>query len=286
MAERRYAKVSDLELSYLEVEGEGTPVLYLHGWPDDATIWRHELERQALSGRSALALDWPSHGKSTQTRDLDRFAITELSDMLAAFLQIVGLDRVHLVAHDYGAVVAWDFAACHSTHLESYTAVCIGHPAAILRNPSVPGLLKNWFLLFNALPGSVQLYRAANSRFFRWAMKQHPDRLKVVERLNASPDGFYIRVWERGNPMTDLVRDYMLRRKTDIEKVDVPTFGLFSERDQYAHRPHMERSADYVNADWMFGLQRETGHWPMLQEPRDFGAHIKRWLDRVEGRLA
>lgn len=68
------------ETRALELEGEGPPLLLLHGWADSADTWRLVLDRLARLGRRALAVDMPGFGDWRGLRsgsilpELDRFA--------------------------------------------------------------------------------------------------------------------------------------------------------------------------------------------------------------------
>jgi pimeloyl-ACP methyl ester carboxylesterase len=53
----------------LELEGDGAPVVLLHGYADSADTWRHVLDRLARSGRRALAIDLPGFGTADPLSD-------------------------------------------------------------------------------------------------------------------------------------------------------------------------------------------------------------------------
>ncbi|MBO6527561.1 alpha/beta hydrolase [Erythrobacter sp.] len=258
--------------------GSGEVVLLLHGWPDDATIWRHQFVSLGEVGYRPVALDWIGHGSSEKIKDVSCYTRRELGLDLVELIDRLG-GRVHLVAHDYGAVVAWQFASDFPDRLVSFQALSIGHPAAILRYPSLSGFLKNWFLIYNALPFAVAGYRAFDAAFFRWAMRHHPDRDHVVARFMEELDPFYIRVWERANPLSDFISQYQFAPWSGIPKVAVPTQGLWGTRDEYATRIQMEKSARLINGDWNFTALPDLGHWSMLQDPARVTEQLLAWTE-------
>jgi pimeloyl-ACP methyl ester carboxylesterase len=73
------------------------PVVYLHGVPATSDAWLAFLTRTG-----GLAPDLPGFGRSGKRGDLD-FSIDGLSSFVDAFLELVGVDRVRLVVHDWGA---------------------------------------------------------------------------------------------------------------------------------------------------------------------------------------
>jgi pimeloyl-ACP methyl ester carboxylesterase len=84
---------------WLEGPGSGgSPVLYVHGVPNTAAMWRPFLERTG-----GLAPDLPGFGRSAKPAEFD-YSIAGLSGWLGAFLADRGVDRFSLVAHDWGAL--------------------------------------------------------------------------------------------------------------------------------------------------------------------------------------
>src|SRR5947209_3795352 len=72
----------------LELEGDGVPILFFHGYADSADTWRLTLDRLARLGRRAIAVDLPGFGRADPLRpgeilsQLDSFA-AEAADYLA-----------------------------------------------------------------------------------------------------------------------------------------------------------------------------------------------------------
>ncbi|WP_395345009.1 aminotransferase class III-fold pyridoxal phosphate-dependent enzyme [Ningiella sp. W23] len=257
-------------------------VLFLHGWPDDCSIWREQYEYFLEHNYRVICIDWIGHGSSAKPIDIKRYSIVNLGLDLIVLFSKLHLKKVHLVAHDYGAVVAWDFVSKHPKLVESYSAVQIGHSAAILRSTSIKGLLNNWFLLFNALPFAVAIYKHKNGRFFNWAMKQHTDKQYVVEKFLSDKNPLYIRIWELANPITWFVRKYLLTRKTSIDKVKVPTCILWGNKDEYSHKSHVYDSLNYIDDHASVQELEGLGHWPMLENPAALNRHLNQWLNTLK----
>lgn len=101
-------RVHDLDVHYLE-EGSGPPVLFLHGWPTNAQLWRHVLPAVA-AGRRAIAIDLPGFGQSSKPPDLS-YSFRLYDKVLDGFLEALGIDRVGLVVHDLGGPIGLHWAA-------------------------------------------------------------------------------------------------------------------------------------------------------------------------------
>ncbi|MCT7659920.1 alpha/beta fold hydrolase [Mycobacterium deserti] len=117
-------------------QGEGEPVLLLHGYPQSASCWRHQIDALAQNHR-VIAPDWPGFGRSeppdsppTYDNEVDR--IGTLADSL-------GLDRFNLVAHDYGGFLGLGFV--------------LRHPGRVTRlallNTRAHNIFRPWFYRFS-----------------------------------------------------------------------------------------------------------------------------------------
>jgi pimeloyl-ACP methyl ester carboxylesterase len=67
----------------LELEGDGPPILLIHGYADSADTWRLVLERCARAGRAAMAVDLPGFGRA-DLLDPDRGILEQQSEFVAA----------------------------------------------------------------------------------------------------------------------------------------------------------------------------------------------------------
>ena len=80
--------------------GEGEPVLFLHGYPTNAQLWRHVLPGVARTHR-ALAMDLPGFGRSQTTLDRS-YDLAFFHDMIDATLDALNIDTIGLCVHDAG----------------------------------------------------------------------------------------------------------------------------------------------------------------------------------------
>lgn len=103
-----HIQLDDLRLHYLEA-GSGPPVLFLHGWPTHAQLWRHVLPAVAPH-RRAIALDLPGFGASDKPLDAS-YSFRFYDDVLTRFLDAMKIDRLGLVVHDLGGPVGLHWAA-------------------------------------------------------------------------------------------------------------------------------------------------------------------------------
>ena len=100
------------ELAYVETgRADGRPVLFLHGFPTHAYLWRHVLHELGDEVH-AWAVDLPGLG-DTVVSPYEDFTAPMLAELLLDWMDRTGLDEVALVAHDQGGAVAQQLAANH-----------------------------------------------------------------------------------------------------------------------------------------------------------------------------
>jgi pyruvate dehydrogenase E2 component (dihydrolipoamide acetyltransferase) len=83
--------------------GEGTPVVFIHGYSGDLNNWMFNIEAVA-GAHPVIAIDLPGHGGST--KDVGDGSLASLAGAVGAALDGLGVERAHLVGHSLGAAVA------------------------------------------------------------------------------------------------------------------------------------------------------------------------------------
>jgi pimeloyl-ACP methyl ester carboxylesterase len=110
------AELDGLPVAWRSAPGGDPPVLWLHGVPDSSELWTPFLERAG-----GIAPDLPGFGRSGKRGDLD-YSIAGYADWLERFCELVGLDRMGLVLHDWG-VVGLAFAQRAPERIERVVAI-------------------------------------------------------------------------------------------------------------------------------------------------------------------
>ena len=117
-----------------EVHVAGDPAsdrlaLLLHGFPEHAYSWRHQLPLFAKLGYRVWAPNQRGYGKSSKPKGVASYGIDELVADVAALIDASGARSVTLVGHDWGGLVAWEFAARRARPLERLVILNVPHPA-------------------------------------------------------------------------------------------------------------------------------------------------------------
>jgi haloalkane dehalogenase len=101
-----YAEVLDSRM-YYEEQGEGKPVLFLHGNPTSSFLWRNVIPHVAGAGR-CIAPDLIGMGRSDKP-DLD-YRFVDHARYVDGFIDALGLEDLALVVHDWGSALGFHYA--------------------------------------------------------------------------------------------------------------------------------------------------------------------------------
>ena len=151
--------------------GTGTPVVLLHGFPEDHRSWKWQVAPLAEAGFSALAPDLRGYGASDKPTGVKQYRLQTLVGDVASIARTVG-PPIHLVGHDWGGVIAWAFASSHPELLRRLVILNAPHPRLFLRAMwRSSQLFKSWYAFFFQLPWLPERALAADD--FRLLRKMY-----------------------------------------------------------------------------------------------------------------
>ncbi len=263
--------------------GDGPDVaLCLHGFPENRSSWRHQLEPLAAMGWHAVAPDMRGYGDSSRPRGVAAYRLAHLVADAAALFDAYGARRRLLVGHDWGALVAWTFAVQQTRPLDGLVVMNVPHPAvfrSVLRH-SWAQRARSWYVLFFQLPllpdwalraGGA---RAVGRAFTDMAIDKTAFPPSVLQRYRADalrPGAARAMInYYRANARS-------LARDAASPKIVVPTLMVWGEEDRALGLELTDGYEPYV-AD--FTLRRLPGvsHWVQQEAPARVNAALGAWM--------
>lgn len=232
----RHVDTNGVRLHLAEIPGDGPTVLLLHGFPESWRCWKPVMERLAARGHRVVAPDMRGYGDSQKPRGARAYRWDHLTGDILGLVDALGQEQVHLVGHDWGAIVAW-MTAMRDPSRFARLAICnVPHPAHFERMALDPAQLRrSWYIFFFQLPGVPEhMIRRRNWRFLRRALSidripgtHTPEELDAQIKAAAQPGALtsmlnYYRAMIRQGPLA-------VRRR--LRTIDIPTLVLWGERD-------------------------------------------------------
>jgi pimeloyl-ACP methyl ester carboxylesterase len=244
-------------------EGEGMPVLLLHGFPDSSRLWRHQVPALVGAGMRAIAPDLRGFGQSDKPETVEEYRIGRSMADMVAVLDALDLERAHVVGHDWGAGLAWALAAYAPERVARLVVLSVGHPNT-LRQPSIEQREKGWYQLLFLFTGvAEELIRRDDWKLFREMLGDAVDRERYIADLSR-PGALTAGLnWYRANATPE----QELERTRPFPPIGVPTMGIWSSGDRFVTEDGMIGSAEHVTGPWRYERVEGAGHWRQLDAP-------------------
>lgn len=251
-------------------ERGGAPVVLLHGFPQQPSSF-HEV-RPTLHDAGLRTLTPTQRGYTATARPGSRreYRLTALVSDVVALLDEAGLERAHVVGHDWGGFQAWGLAGLHPDRVASLTVLSTPHPAAVMRSlrTSTQGL-RFWYMGFFQLPIVPEWVASrtvrktlADSRLPAHLVNDYATALSEPGALTGALN------WYRGIPFS---------RNERVGRIAAATTYVWGGRDPVLTRQAAEGTAAYVTGPYAF-VELDAGHWLPEKAPTAVARAI---IDRV-----
>ena len=205
----------------------GEPVLLLHGFPEISLEWSALMPVLAAAGYHCLAPDQRGYSPGARPTEVDAYKYAELVADGFAFGSELG-EKFHLIAHDWGANIAWLMLQKDPSRIVSYTALAVPHyqvwARAVYNDSDMAGylsMLNTWMT-----PGKGEDYWTASAMRSMWKSKPADLREATITHMLEPGAMTGALNWYRASDgHKSVINDF------DAWKVDVPTLLIFGSTD-------------------------------------------------------
>jgi haloalkane dehalogenase len=115
--EQRYREVDGLRLAHID-EGEGAPVIFIHGEPTWSFLWRKVIPPVRDAGFRCVAPDLAGFGGSDKPTDIGWYSYDRHTELAASLLEDLDLRGATIVVHDWGGPIGLRLAVEHAERIE------------------------------------------------------------------------------------------------------------------------------------------------------------------------
>lgn len=270
--------VSDGQHIFVREEGEGEPVLLLHGVPSSSFLYRKMLPELAGRGLRAISFDFPGVGLSDKPKDLD-YAWHALAQWVGRVVDTLALPPVHLVLHDIAGPIGAEWAIQNPVKVRSITVTNTLMDVAHFTPPfpmwtfRVPVLRH---LVFSTMNPSMML------QLFRQTGVKNPDAVDrdVIESYiyllkNNGGHHSFLAIMD-GFDLTEEHRDYL---RDGLLAIDKPMQLVWGEQEIAIPKAQL----DYIKQ--VFPLRAEhmvdARHFLQEEHPAVISAHIAAFAEAI-----
>lgn len=268
--------------------GHGPLVLCLHGFPDNAMSFRHQLPALAEAGYRAVSVTLRGYEPDSQPADGD-YSLATIAGDVVAWLDELGAQTAHLIGHDWGAAIAYTAGAAAPERFDSLTAIAVPHAGRFVNDAiRFPRQLRlSWYMGFFQLRGlSEYVVQRDDFRFIRSLWRDWSPGWAVPEGVLEG----VIETFRQPGVTTAALAYYRAAlapsaftpsaRAAARFKVPVRTLALTGERDGCIDSRVFERLS--YPEDFPNGLRleriREAGHFVHQERPDVVNRLLLEWL--------
>jgi pimeloyl-ACP methyl ester carboxylesterase len=250
-------------------------VVFVHGNPGSADDWERLVGAAGRAGKRAVAFDLPDFGETVAPQGFEH-DVPGYASFVDAALRELGIERVHLVVHDFGGPIGLAWAAMHPDALAGITLIDIG----ILPGYRWHSLARIW-----RTPVLGEVFQATATRSaFRFLLNRNEPR--------GLPRDFVERMFDHYDRRTRKAVLALYRATDDPGAMAQPLIELFAGRDLPALVIWGEHDA-YLPSSYA-AKQREafpaadvhvlaaSGHWPFADAPETVERLLTEFLARLQ----
>ena len=256
--------VGDLVFDVVDVGPPEAPaVLLLHGFPQSAQEWRAVWPALVEAGHRVVAVDQRGYSPGARPAEVSAYAMPHLVGDAVGVLDALGVERAHVVGHDWGAAVAWQLAGRRPERVRSMTAVSVPHPAAfgaaLASDPDQQE--RSRYMTAFRQAGAEDLLLADDAAALRAALRGVPDADLYVRRMQEPGALPAALAWYRAQT-----------RPTGgpLPPVRVPVLFVWSDADAYLGPVAAQATGSYVDGPYRFELLEGVSHWIPEEVPERF----------------
>ncbi len=247
-------------------------VVFVHGNPGSADDWAALVTAVGASGRRAVAFDLPDFGQTVAPAGFVH-SVDGYARFLAAALEALAIDRVHLVLHDFGGPIGLTWLGAHVDQVASVTLIDTG----AMEGYRWHSLARIW-----RTPVLGELFQATTTRSgFRWVINRGEPR--------GLPDAFLDTTWSHIDKRTKRAILKLYRATPDpgrgvgelaalLAPRKLPALVIWGEHDIYLSSEMADRQRDILPLADVHVLPA-SGHWPFADAPETVERLLLEHLD-------
>ncbi len=213
---------------------DGPPVLMLHGFPEYWGGWSRQIEPLVQAGYRLIIPDQRGYNTSDKPRRVSDYRMDTLALDMVGLLDHFGLERAHVVCHDWGGAIGWWLAQHHEERVDRFCVLNMPHVGVMSRHLLGPRQLKkSWYIFAFQLPRLPE----------RLLLADDCDRLVSVMFANTTTKPFtsdeiagYKQAWQQPGALRAMVNWYRaaarnLGLRPRNSRVHRPTLMIWGRQD-------------------------------------------------------
>ena len=257
--------------------------LLLHGFPESKHSWRFQMPLLAGMGYRVWAPNLRGYGKSDRPGAVSDYHIDKLVADVAGLIDAAGAKETLLIAHDWGAIIAWQFAIRKVRPLSRLVIMNVPHPVCFAEAMRTwAQLKKSWYVFFFQIPWLPE--RLFTARGAEAVGRAFTDMAVDKSRFPAPVVQEYRRNALEPGAMRAMINYYRAALRAgskamvpDPATVDVPTLMIWGEEDTALGKETTYGTEKFV-VDFTIRYLPGVSHWVQQEAPERVNGMLAAWL--------
>jgi pimeloyl-ACP methyl ester carboxylesterase len=255
----------------------GPPFVLLHGFPEFWRSWIKQLPVLVQAGCRVIIPDQRGYNLSDKPSGIKNYRIDELTNDILGLIDALDYEKVNLVGHDWGGIIAWVLANKHPERLHRLGILNAPHPLVMRRflQRDLEQLRRSWYAFLFQLPWLPEAGMRAED--WRGAVRALRGSGKIHTFTNEDIVK-YKEAWSQPGAMTAMINWYRAaaRYPRQIPKemcIRVPTLMMWGMKDVALSHRMARPSMDYCEEGRLLFFPEAT-HWIQREEADEVNRHL------------
>ena len=314
MPEPLFVNTNGIRMAVYE-QGQGLPVVFVHGFPELAYSWRNQMRSYPAAGLRAIAPDMRGYGLTDRPADVAGYAIPNLCADLVGLLDALDVERALFCGHDWGGAAVWAMPRLYPDRVLG--VIGVNTPASGGPPPSEPPeeplivFTENYYARTFLEPGRAEAVmsrdvRRALEMIFRRGWYWDVENMRGYPPDSAEKTMDMLRMIEEGDYQGELIMppdvlDYWVEtfEATGFTgglsyyranmggggaaapggDIDVPCLYVGAENDTILRPSSSDRMPSFI-PDLERHVIADCGHWTQQEKPEEFDRVTLDWIRR------
>jgi epoxide hydrolase 4 len=251
-------------------KGKGPLVVMLHGFPDFWYTWRAQMPALAKKFQ-VVAIDLRGYNKSDRPQGVENYALDKLIGDVDAVVKHFRADKVILVGHDWGGLIAWSYAMAHPAKTERLIILNLPHPKGLQRELATNPAQQKASAYARTFQQDDAAKRLTPELLAFW-VKDAEDRKQYVEALKRSSLEGMLNYYKANFPKEPYKDD-----KT-FPPVKCPVLMFHGLDDAYLLPGALNDTWKWVEKDLTVVTIPQAGHWVHRDAAEQVTQRMVQWL--------
>lgn len=262
------------ELEVLKKKNESPnrlPILILHGFPDKANSWKKVGEYFQNLGHDVIIPTLRGYYPSYSPDSVSAYDLNVLGTDVDEILACLKVEKIILIGHDWGGILAWHFAHTNHKRIEKLATISVPHPIIFksLLSKEPRQWIKSWYMFFFQLPKFGEFFLAQNKfKNLKKALNSGCDKRFFTESEFLDFENH----WKDSHQLKTMIHWYRaLKIKFDTSiyhELTCPTLQIIGKNDPFFISDAFKKKCTLVLKEETKILE-DCGHWPHFEVRED-----------------